>query len=34
MDEVMYYYDKVLMVDDPVGVIDGDYQIDGVEDDS
>lgn len=30
-DEVMDYYDKVLMVDDPDGVVAGDYYIDGPE---
>lgn len=30
-DEVMDHYDKVLMVEDPLGVVNGDYQIDGPE---
>lgn len=31
-EEVMEYYDKTLMVDDPDGVVNGDYYIDGPED--
>lgn len=33
-DEVTHYYDKTLMVEDPDGVMNGDYYIDGPEEEN